>query len=1017
METRTVSPVIVGRSGELTALSGWLARADGGEPQACVIGGEAGVGKTRLLEEFLDRARAAGAVTAVGGCVELGADGLPFAPVAALLRSLHRRLGPELAAAVRGQESDLARLLPELGEASPVAGDDVGRARLFELTTRLLEQLAVERPLVVAVEDLHWADRSTRELLGYLFRSVQPGTRLLVLATYRADDLHRRHPLRHFLAELDRLRTVRRLELRQLTRNEVAEQLAGIKGVEPSPDLVRTVFERSQGNPFFVEELTTGDSMRCGMSETLRDLLLVRVEELPEDAQEVLRLAAEGGSALEHGLLEAVARCPENVLLGALRTAVGAHLLVPTEDGDGYRFRHALMREAVIDDLLPGERTRLNRRYAEALEDAPQLVSGDQRSARLASYWYHAGDAAKALPAVLDAAVDARRRYAYAEQLSLLERALELWDRVPRDIRDGLRPADHIESYPVDDSEQPLRFRDLLAEAMAAAHLSDQPDRGWVLSKQALRLLDEQEDPLRAAWFWTHRSRVREQLGRGDGLAELVRAQELIGGLPPSMVHAQVLSHVAAWQMVHKPEAESFGLAERAVEMARLVGARNVELHARFTLGNLKSDAGDIEGGIAEMRAVRDRLVSRDSPSSFGIGRTLVNLSAALARTGRLTESLDSAREGIELCDRFGLTETKPWLYGNLGKVLEDLGRWDEAERMYTRARQRGRESRTRGADYAHLGWLRLVRGDLAAAEQHLASARRELDLPDLQKQFSLQADWLAVEVAAAHGRIVEGRARFAEAVSHGLAPFMVSIVWQLLQAAAAMESDALGVPSAAAGRAEALDRIRAVAATFPAVLPIWVAAEALLRAELSRAEGRSDAQTWQEAAEAYAALPEVMPYPLAQARHGWAEALVADGGAAARRQAAGLLRQAREAAAGLRAVRLLTRIDQLARRARLELTAPAAPGSPASRAASGPGGTGNGESPENPFGLTRRERDVLALVASGGSNRQIAGELFISPKTVSVHVSNILAKLEVSSRGEAAALAHRLGMLPATPG
>lgn len=195
VETRSVSPVFVGRIQELDTLNDALARAAAGEPQALLIGGEAGVGKTRLVEEFATAACREGAVVALGGCVEIGADGLPFAPFSTALRALRRELPDQLAAAAAGQEEELTRLLPELGESSGGRHDEEGMARLFELTARLLERVAADRTVVVALEDLHWADASTRHLLAYLFRTLRTG-RLLVLATYRADDIHRRHPLR-----------------------------------------------------------------------------------------------------------------------------------------------------------------------------------------------------------------------------------------------------------------------------------------------------------------------------------------------------------------------------------------------------------------------------------------------------------------------------------------------------------------------------------------------------------------------------------------------------------------------------------------------------------------------------------------------------------------------------------------------------------------------------------------------------------------------------------------------------
>ncbi len=540
VETRSVSPVFVGRADELATLREALVSAAEGEPQALLLGGEAGVGKTRLVEEFTAAAREHGAVVALGGCVEIGADGLPFAPFSTALRALRRALPDDLAAAAAGQEEELARLLPELAEnpaaAPPGRPDEEGLARLFELTARLLERTAARRPVVLVLEDLHWADASTRHLLAYLLRTLRTG-RLVVLATYRSDDLHRRHPLRPLLAELDRLRTVRRIELARFTRDEVGRQIAGILAREPEPSRVDEIFRRSDGNAFFVEELAVAAHEGCagGLTDTLRDLLLVRVEALPESAQRIARIVAEGGTTVEYRLLAAVARLAEDDLIEALRAAVNANILLPASDGDGYRFRHSLVREAVADDLLPGERSRLNRRYAEALDADPTLVPADERVMRLASYWYRAHDTARALPAVLHAAVEARRRHAYSEQLGLLERAMELWDSAPEEVRAALRPLDCAEFYPAPGTDAdgapataPLRYLDLLAEAAVAGRLSGERKRALRITRRALDLLEEEPDPLRAAWFWTQRGLLIQAQARGDGRHELTMAQDLV---------------------------------------------------------------------------------------------------------------------------------------------------------------------------------------------------------------------------------------------------------------------------------------------------------------------------------------------------------------------------------------------------------------------------------------------------------------------------------------------------------
>ncbi|UGY95241.1 helix-turn-helix transcriptional regulator [Streptomyces gobiensis] len=990
VEAASVSPVFVGRRAEVSALTDALARTAAGEPQAVVVGGEAGVGKTRLLEEFLAAARKTGAVTAVGGCIEIGADGLPFAPVSTVLRSLHRQLGDELTAAAAGQEGELARLLPELGEATREFHDEDGRARLFELTARLLESLSQDRTLVLAIEDLHWADRSTRELFAYLFRSLHQA-RLVLVATYRSDDIHRRHPLRPFLAELDRLRTIRRIELPRLSRDEVQAQMAGIQGVpEPERDLVEQVFERSEGNPFFVEELTTHCGT-CDISDSLRDLLLVRVEALPETAQQVVRVAAEGGSTVEFSLLAAVAEEREDELIGALRAAVGGHVLTPSGDGDGYRFRHALVREAVSDDLLPGERSGLNRRYAQALESEPGLIRADQRAARLASYWYHAHDAAKALPAVLDAAVDARRRYAYAEQLRLLDRALELWEDASPQTRGSVRAFDHAEVYPACGcADEALRYLDLLAEAVSAALLAGERKRALACIKRALRLLDDRADPLRAAWFWTQKSKLTELTSQGDGWAELARAQELVRGLPPSPVHAEVLANVAAWGSVHEPSPDTLTTAQRAVELASLVGAESIELHARVTLGYLLTGSGDVAAGLAEMRAAARRVVER---AQVTVMRSHVNLGSVLDGLGRYDEALVVLEEGLQVAQRFGQHRIKAWLHGNRSEILCALGRWDEADAAIADTRQHALGARPLGAAALRSGQLAMDRGHTDLAAQELAEAWKQYGTHDPQPQHVIPLTTLGVAIEAARGRIGAARELLAEALGGGFPMGTERYAWPLLFAAVTAESEARGTRAAEAGRTRVLARIRETAKRLPRLVPVWAAYGLLVDAELIRAEGRTAPDRWAEAVTALEAVGH--PFQLAQARYRWAEALLDSG--EGRDRAADLLAQAHSVAQELGADPLRARIEQLAGRARIAALVPPA-------------------DPGESFGLTRRERGVLALVAAGRSNRQIAEELYISPKTASVHVSNILAKLDVSSRGEAAAMAHRLSLLLPTP-
>jgi predicted ATPase len=432
---RAASPVIVGRAEQLALLEAALDPARSGGPSAVLIGGEAGVGKSRLVSEFAARASAAGARVLAGGCVELGTDCLPFVPFTAMLRELVRDLGPGGVAALLpgGASRDFARLLPEFGGADGDAGDagDAPRARLFEQVLALLARLAEAGPVALLIEDAHWADRSSRDLLAFLVGRREVLDRVLIVVTYRSDELHRTHPLRSLLAELGRLAWVERMDLPRLDRRHADELVARILGREPEPSLADAVFLRAGGNPLYVQELLcAGDAGRGDMlPASLRDLLLAAVRRLPEETQEVLGAASAGGQCIGRALLAAVTGLSDDALSRAIRPAVAANVL--TADADRYAFPHGLIREAALDELLPGDRNRLHARFAAALEADPGLVAPGRAAIEQAYHWYAAHDTVRALVSSWRAAADAGRALAHAEQLTLLGRVLEMWDKVP----------------------------------------------------------------------------------------------------------------------------------------------------------------------------------------------------------------------------------------------------------------------------------------------------------------------------------------------------------------------------------------------------------------------------------------------------------------------------------------------------------------------------------------------------------------------------------------------------------
>ncbi|WP_328418996.1 MULTISPECIES: AAA family ATPase [unclassified Micromonospora] len=964
MTVRAASSVLVGRQREIAALRGALARARTGEPSTVLVGGEAGVGKTRLLEEFAGGATDTGARVLVGQCLELGEAGLPFAPFAAALRAVLRADGAEVFA---GYEAEFARLLPELGRvpaalAVPAAAPltDAPRGYLFDLVAELFQRLADARPLVLVIEDLHWADRSTRDLIGFLVRAARPG-RLLLVGTYRTDELQRGHPLRPFLAELDRARGVERVELGRLDRDGTAAILADLLGAEPTARAVDDIHDRTQGNPFFIEELAVaGDPLGCAaLPETLRDLLLARVDRLPEPAQRVLRIAAAGGSRFAHHLIAEVAALPEAELEDALRAAVAAQLVVADPDGD-YEFRHALVREAVHDELLPGEHARLHARFAAAIVAQPHLVAEGRAPAEIAHHWYAAHDHPRALVAALAAACAAADRYAYAEQRRLLERALELWELVP-DAADRLG-MDHLA---------------LLEQTLGAAVTAGDFSRAITLTRAGLAEVDADAAPLRAARLQDQRGRLLALLGKSDGSSELGEAYRLAAGGPAGVERVQLLADIAAHLVKIDPQQAARVAAEAATD-AEALGEDVALLPTRIAL--LCHGERDLERGLAELsRAEAAARASGDAPT---LVLAMVYRSDLLCELGRYAESAQAAEAGVAEARRVGISRsTGAYLLSNRAEALIALGRWDEAEAVCAEAARIDLSGVT-GLHWLQLGaGLRLARAH-PAADELVDRALAFLGRPYLWPNHRLPLHELAIESALAADDKVEAVRAARVALADGSLPQLPREGWPVLSAVART--------AARVGDRELAAAVAALAADLPALHPGARAHAAQVTALL--AAGDQALPAWRAAVDAWRA--DGQPYPLGRALLALAEAAASAG---ERDEVAAAVTEAAEIARRLGATPLADTAATLARRVGLR--------------GAGQGGPGTDL-------LTAREREVLLLVAEGHSNSRIAERLFISPKTASVHVSRIIAKLGVTNRVEAAALAHRLGLLtePAVP-
>ena len=984
MSGRAASPFLVGRDEQMAALDAAFDSVRQGGPTAVLLGGEAGVGKSRLVSEFGQAATAAGARVLTGGCLELGTDGLPFAPFTAVLRDLVHELGADAVASMLPGRTTrgLARLLPELGE--PDTSSDIfldpgeARARLFEEVLSALDHLARHSPVVLVIEDAHWADRSSRDLLTFLIGNQRAISGLLIIVTFRSDELHRTHPLRPMLATLDRIAWVERVELPRLTSHDTAKLAAGILGRQLAADLADALYRRSEGNPLFVETLLGCDGeLNCELPESLRDLLLDGMRRLPEDTQEMLRVASAGGETTGHGLLAAVTGLDDAALTSALRPAVTANVL--RVHAGGYTFRHELIREAVHEDLMPGEHGRLHSRFAEAIDANPSLVPPGRAAIEMAHHWHAAHDSVWALIGAWRAAAQAGRAVAPAERLSLLARVLELWDQVP-DAAERIG-ADHVR---------------VLEEATCAAQEAGEFERGIALASSALKELDPSASPVRVAQLLENRGHFKMNLGRKEFRDDFSAALAIVPVDAPAARIPILLSAARCVPLV----AVERSYAEEALALARAAGDVANEANALLTLAMFRAGIGqhaDVGSDplelIAQARAMAERTGAHDL-----LAKAAINESHLLEGAGRHELAVEAARRGFAGQETpYIARASRSLLALNQVEPLFALGRWDEALAVAEAVRdfQFGSLPLHRSMLAVFTGRIALARGDVEAAASAAGTAAELLrgSPQDDQRQFPLGVLEIGLRLAVAGpGAALEVASQVVD--GYELAGGSPRYAWPLVASAALACVVAARDERLRADVAALADRLRTIAAKLEASGSAQQASQATFVAADAQVAGVGDAggwlAAWDEAAAAWGRISE--PYSQAEALLHASEAALAGGD---RDGAAGRLRLAAALAARLGAGSLAAEIALLARRARIVLDTSAA-------AAVGP----------DAVGLTGRELEVLRLVAVGRSNREIANELFISPKTASVHVSNILGKLGAASRSEAASKAHALRLV-----
>jgi DNA-binding CsgD family transcriptional regulator len=966
---RTSSSRFIGRAEQIglfdDVLGEMLSGVDG-SGHVLLVGGEAGVGKSRLVDEWAARGRAAGALVLRGWCIEHGDDVMPLAPIGDILRDAAVQAGRLPQDEIGPEADDLARLVPVFDRpAAPLAGHTApSLSALADGLLRVLYGLSASRPLIVVVEDLHWSDASTRQLLMFLGPRI--GSRRIVLSgTYRTDELHRRHPLRPFLGSWQRAARPIKVDLAPFSRDEVGELVSSFTGKAPESAVVDQLFRRCAGNAFFAEELLAGDD-KGRPSMLLRDAVLARTQGLGENALTILRMASAAGQRISTAVLSGACGLDARDFAAAVEDLVAAGLCV--QGGETVGFRHELAREIIEDEVLAVDRRGLHA----ALASTMQAIAPDRRG-EIARHWFLAGERVSALTASVVAARAAADVGADTEAFTQFQRALELWDLVPD--AEEFAGCDHA-TLLLDAADAAGRAR-LFRQAIELGRRGvTEAGSSGAEAQACLRLIP---------WTWFGVD--------DDETSRLIdRAAQAVED-PPGIRTALTLAWRATLTLSEwrhdRPGADlARSIAQRALDLAREAGSAQAEAHARLTLGVCTCIAGNPEG----LNDIRAALVTAKAGGfTMEAGRAYDNLAYYLSEFWRHDEVIDLEPEAMDYCAAAGINRVQGTMVQlRVIRALQLRGRWSDVERRVEDLR-----AEFGSLDIEHLtladswGLIRVRQGRLDHVQELVDAA---FAVMVSHESVIGPTTVVAIELQAARGTATEIPSLVDSALARIL-PRFAEHAAEVAAAAIRALADCLdwGATWTGADRPTLrrmtggwLDRVKQA---DPPPIPPWIV---IAEAEHARLNSEPAEEPWRRAVAAWRDLGS--PYELAYTEFRLCEVLLSGPdrqSATTRTEARTRLIEARAAADRLAALPLRDRIDALATRAHLSLeTLPTRGGIP----------TGDDQ-----LGLTDREREVLRLVAAGYSNGQIGQALFISRKTASVHVSNILRKLGVSSRVEAA--------------